>query len=55
MATKIVNYGLYPKISNSLLQTLFAQILLFIQLFLKILSGMTNIVDADQTAPLGAV
>ena len=32
-----------------------AQILIFMQLFLKILSGMANSVDPDQTAPSGAV
>ena len=29
----------------------FAQILLFMQFFLKILCGMANSVDRDQTAP----
>ena len=28
--------------------------LLFMQLFLKLFSGMTNIVDPDQTAPSGS-
>ena len=36
-------------------QTLFSQILLFMQLFLKILRGMASSVDPDQTAPEGAV
>ena len=40
---------------RTLLHTFFAQILLFIQLFLKILSGQANSVDPDQTAPSGAV
>ena len=31
------------------------KILLFIQLFLKMLSEMANSVDPDQTAPSGAV
>ena len=35
--------------------TIFAYILLFVQLFLKIYSGMVNSVDPDQTAPSGAV
>ena len=48
-------YGKCPKSLNSLLHTFFAQILLFIQLFLIILSGKTNRVDHDQTAPEGAV
>ena len=30
-------------------------ILIFMQLFLKIFSGMANSVDPDQTAPSGAV
>ena len=37
--------------SNTLFHTFFALILLFIQLFPKILSGMVNSVDPDQTAP----
>ena len=32
-----------------------ALILLFMQQFLKILNGMANSVDPDQTAPSGAV
>ena len=35
--------------------TFFTQILLFMQLFPKIPSGMANSVDPDQTAPLRAV
>ena len=44
-------YGKCPKISNTLFGTILALILLFMQLFLNILSGMSNIVDPDQTAP----
>ena len=32
-----------------------AVLLLLVRLFLKILSGMANSVDPDQTAPAGAV
>ena len=46
-----VLYSKCPKILNTLLHTFFVQILLFIQLFLKILSGKANGVDPDQTAP----
>ena len=42
-------YGKCPKTSNTLFHTFLAQILLFMQLFLKILSGMANCVDPDQT------
>ena len=48
-------YSKCPKISNTLFHTFLAQILLFMQLFLKIPSGMANSVDPDQTAPSGAV
>ena len=48
-------FGRSPKISNTLFHTILAKILLFMQLFLKILSGMANSVDPDQTAPSGAV
>ena len=34
---------------------LFGPVLLFMQLFPKISSGVTNSVDPDQTAPSGAV
>ena len=44
-----------PKISNTLFHTILAQILLFMQQFLNILSGMASSVDPDQTAPSGAV
>ena len=46
---------------HSVLQTpalvpyFFGIILLFMQFFLKILSGLANSVDPDQTAPEGAV
>ena len=45
----------YDKISNTLFYTFLAQILLFMQFFPKIPSGMANSVDPDQTAPSGAV
>ena len=48
-------YGKCPKISNTLFHTILASILLFMLLLLKILSGMANSVDPDQTAPSGAV
>ena len=49
-------YGKYPKISNTLVYILFfAQIFLVMQMFLKILNGMVNNADPDQTAPSGAV
>ena len=46
----VTNYQC-PKILNIFL----AYILLFIQLCLKIFSGMANSADTDQTAPSGAV
>ena len=48
-------FGKYPKNSNTIIHTILAKILLFKQLFLKILSEMANSVDPDQTAPQGAV
>ena len=48
-------YGKCPKISNTLFHTFLAQILLIVQLFLKILNGTAHSVDPDQTAPEGAV
>ena len=48
-------YGKCPKISNTLFPTILAKILLLMHLFLKILSGMANSVDPDQTALSGAV
>ena len=42
-------------ILNTLFHTFLAEILLFMQLFLKILGGMANNADPDQTAPSGAV
>ena len=48
-------YGKCPKILNTLFRTSSVYILLFIQLFLEILSGMANSVGPDQTAPSGAV
>ena len=48
------DYGKCP--SFKYFMSLFlAKILLFMQLFLKILTGMVNSVDSDQTAPSGAV
>ena len=41
-------FGKCPKISNTLFHTYFASILLFMQLFLKILSGIANSVDRNQ-------
>ena len=46
----LFDYRKCPKISNTLFYTFFALILLFMHLLLKILSGMTNSVDPDQTA-----
>ena len=40
---------------DTLFGTILAYILLFMQLFLNILSGMSNSVGPDQTAPSGAV
>ena len=48
-------YGKCPKISTLYSILFFAQILLFMHLFLKISSGMAKSVDPDQTAPSGAV
>ena len=42
-------YGKCPKLSNTLFHTFWSG-LLFMQLFLKILCGMANSVDPDQTA-----
>ena len=40
-------YGKCPRISNTLLLTFLAYILLFMQLFLKRFSGISNSVDDD--------
>ena len=40
---------------HTLFHTFLAKILLFMQFFLKILGGIANSVDPDQTAPSGAV
>ena len=48
-------YGTCPKILNTLFHTFLAKIVPFVHLFLKILSGMANSADPDQTAPEGAV
>ena len=42
-------YSKCTKISNILFRTFLAKILLFIQLIIKINSGMANSVDPDQT------
>ena len=44
-----------PKILNTLFHIILAWILLFMQLFLKLLNGMANGVDPDQMSPSGAV
>ena len=48
-------YSKCPKILNTLFHTFFGVFSLLMQLFLKMLSGMANSVDPDQTAPSGAV
>ena len=48
-------YSKCSKISNILFHIILALIMFFMQLFLKILNGMANSVDPDQTAPSGAV
>ena len=48
-------YGRCPKISNTLLDTFLAYIVLFLQSFLKIFGEMAQSVDPDQTAPEGAI
>ena len=50
-----IHTGPESKNLNTLFHTYMAESLLFMQLFLKILSGMANSVDPDQTAPKGAV
>ena len=50
-----LTYSKCPKVSNTLFYTFLAQILLFMQLFPNILSGMANSADPDKTAPSGAV
>ena len=47
-------YGKCPNISNTI-PYYFGLKHVFMQLFLKILSGMANSGDPDQTAPSGAV
>ena len=47
----INRFGKCPKIINTLFHTFLVKILLIMQLLLKILSGMANNVDPDQTAP----
>ena len=49
------NYNKCRKILNTLFQTIWPKFCFFMQLFLKIFSGMANSVDPDQTAPSGAV
>ena len=48
-------YSKCPKILNILVHTFLAKILLFMQLFLKMLRGMANSEDPDQTASSGTV
>ena len=48
-----IKYSKCPKILNTLFHAILAKLLLFMQLFLEILSGMANIIDPDQTAPKG--
>ena len=55
LCTHFCQFGKCPKISNTLFHSLLAKILLFMQQFLKLLNGMANSVDPDQTAPSGAV
>ena len=50
-----LHYGKCPKTLNTLFHTIWAEISFFMQRFLKILCGMTNGADPDQTAPSGAV
>ena len=51
----IKTYGKCPNILTLYSILFFAYFLLFMQLFLKILSGMSNSVDPDQTTPSGTV
>ena len=48
-------YGMCLKILNTLFYTILAKFCFFEHLLLKILSGITNSVDPDQTALSGAV
>ena len=50
---RLVNffYGKCPKVSYTFLQYFLAEILLFMQLLFKMLSGAANNEDPDQTAP----
>ena len=49
-------YGKCPKILNTLFHIIiYTKFCFFMHLLLKILSGIANSVDPDQTAPLGAV
>ena len=55
MCEHVCVYGKGPKILNISFHASLAQILLVMQLFLRILSGMANSVDPDHIAPSGAV
>ena len=46
-----IEYGKCPKNLNTIPYFLFCQHFAFMQMFLKIISGMANSVDPDQTAP----
>ena len=52
--TCLIDYGKCPSFKHFILY-FFCVNLLFMQLFLKILSGMSNSVDPNHTAPEGAV
>ena len=45
--TNYLKSGKFPKILNTLFHTPLALVLLFVQLFLAILSGTTNSIDPD--------
>ena len=49
-STREIQYSKYPKIWNSLIHTFLVCFFLFVQLFLKIVSGMANSAEPDETA-----
>ena len=51
----IPSYSKCPKISNTLFQTFFTYLFVYMHLFCKVLSGMAKHVDLGQTAPSGAI
>ena len=55
MIQVVEQYSKCPNISNNLFHTFLSYFFLFVQLFLKMFSGMANSADPDQTAPSGAV